>query len=118
MQNSYDRDTTSTQLREITDKIYEIYWESPKVTNAVWNYSAQIQWLITIFEEKELYDRWINKLNNLLTRKITINDFINLKEKESKKLNELINIAFNKYWELTKEAKIELINEFKKTLTN
>ena len=71
---------------------------------------------MNIFEDEELVNRGLIKLNNLRTKKMLIDDFIKLKHIESSKFNELIKLATQKHGKLSPEAKEEIIKEFKITI--
>ena len=114
----YTIEKYENELIILMDQIYEKYGNSNEVTDAVWNYTMLVRWMITILDNEELYKRWKDNLTKLLKEKIILTDFIKLKTKESKILDELLRDVLSWKEELTDTKKQEIITEFKKLINN
>ena len=103
-------------LEAITDKLYKKYWMSGDINDSIWNYTNQVQTLLCFFDNTELYKRWMEKLENLLSDKLSLDNFKQLRTAEKEKLSVLI-----KQETLSEDGKkkiVILFKEFIKDLDN
>lgn len=80
----------NSELQNLCLNIYEKLGNSEWVTDIVWNYASFIRWILNLFDNKEVYDKWIIKMEKLLSWEITFENFTRIRNTEKTLMEELL----------------------------
>lgn len=80
----------NNELKNLCLNIYAKLGNSQWVTDIVWNYAQSIKWILNLFDNKEVYDKWIIKMEKLLSWEISFEEFSEIATNESNLIRKLI----------------------------
>lgn len=78
------------ELKWLANSIYNIHWDKKEITDPVWNYCSLIIALLRWNEDVELFNILKLRLEKVSSWEMKIDDFISMKEKISKTVNNLL----------------------------
>lgn len=83
-------DSEENKLFKLCEEIYLKFGNSRDITDIVWNYAQSIKWILNLFDNKEVYDKWIIKMEKLLSWEISFEKFSEITTNESNLIRKLI----------------------------